>query len=266
LIESNMGNPKKLKSYKKMLLTNAKLEYKRVLSWKQKQNIKEDNGYGYYDDGSYAPTEELTSYLNILYPFKKEKAVAEFYTKINKLDVDDVTIGLAKIQLDKNNQVDKKTIEKLLAKPKTKFVALQILHHTKETDELNKYSEDTIALAAMTYFDDLKEEKDDVTFLEKRIIKQDKKEIHFFFYKIVDIEEDSYNKNAEKTAGIAFVMEDGKINPQAFKKLRSKTFIEEKEIEPYINAVIDESINTNHPRATYQKLSDVSNMYGGYQD
>lgn len=266
LIESNLGNSKKLKSYKKMLLTNAKLEYKRVLSWKQKQNIKEDNGYGYYDDGSYAPTEELTSYLNILYPFKKEKAVAEFYTKVNKLDVDNVAIGLAKIQLDKNNQVDKKTIEKLLNKPKTKFVALQMLHHTKEIEELNKYSEDSIALAGMTYFNDLKKDKDDVTYLEKRIIKQDKKEIHFFFYKIVDIDEDSYNKNAEKITGIAFVMEDGKINPQAFKKLRSKTVIEEKEIEPYIRAVIDESINTNHPRATYQKLSDVSNMYGGYED
>ena len=113
---------------------------------------------------------------------------------------------------------------------------------------------------------DLKKDKDDVTFLEKRIIKQDKKEIHFFFYKIIDIDEDSYNKNAEKITGIAFVMEDGKINPQAFKKLRSKTVIEEKEIEPYIRAVIDESINTNHPRATYQKLSDVSNMYGGYED
>lgn len=266
LIESNLGNPKKLKSYKKMLLTNAKLEYKRVLSWKQKQNTQEDNGYGYYDDGSYAPTEELTSYLNILYPFKREKAVAELYTKVNKLDVDNVTIALAKIQLDKNNQVDKKTIEKLLAKPKTKFVGLQMLHHTKETDELNKYSEDTIALAAITYFDDLKKDKDDVAFFEKRIIRQNRKEIRYFFYKIVDIDEDSYNKNAEKITGIAFVMEDGKINPQAFKKLRSKTFIEKKEIEPYIRAVIDESINTNHPRATYQKLSDVNNTYGGYED
>jgi uncharacterized protein YbaP (TraB family) len=266
LIESNLGNPKKLKSYKKMLLTNAKLEYKRVLSWKQKQNTQEDNGYGYYDDGSYAPTEELTSYLNILYPFKREKAVAELYTKVNKLDVDNVTIALAKIQLDKNNQVDKKTIEKLLAKPKTKFVGLQMLHHTKETDELNKYSEDTIALAAITYFDDLKKDKDDVAFFEKRIIRQNRKEIRYFFYKIVDIDEDSYNKNAEKITGIAFVMEDGKINPQAFKKLRSKTFIEKKEIEPYIRAVIDESINTTHPRATYQKLSDVNNTYGGYED
>jgi len=266
LIESNLGNPKKLKSYKKMLLTNAKLEYKRVLSWKQKQNIKEDDGYGYYDDGSYAPTEELISYLNILYPFKKEKAVAELYTKVDKLDVDNVNVGLAKIQLDKNNEVDKKTIEKLMAKPKTKFVAFQMLHHTKELEELNKHGEDTIALAGMRYFDDLKKDKDDVTFLEKRIIKQDKKEIHYFFYKIVDIDEDSYNKNAEKISGIGFVMEDGKINPQAFKKLRSKTIIEEKEIEPYIKSVIDESINTNHPRATYQKINDSYNMYGGYDD
>jgi uncharacterized protein YbaP (TraB family) len=262
LIESNLGNPKKLKSYKKMLLTNAKLEYKRVLSWKQKQNIKDNDDYGYYDDGSYAPTDELISYLNILYPFKKEKAVAELYAKVDKLDVENVNIGLAKIQLDKNNEINKKTIERLMAKPKTKFVAFQMLHHTKELEELNKFGEDTIALAGMRYFDDLKKDKDEVTFLEKRIITQDKKEIHYFFYKIVDIDEDSYNKNAERIGGIAFVMEDGKINPQAFKKLRSKAIIEEKEIEPYMKSVIDESINTNHPRATYQKMSDAYNRYG----
>lgn len=265
VIESNLGNPKKLKTYKKMLLTNAKLEYKRVLSWKQKQDIQENDGYGYYDSGSYAPTEELSSYLNILYPFKKEKAVAELYAKVDKLNVDNLNISLAKIQLDKNNDVDKKTIDKLLSKPETEFVAFQILHHTKQLDELNKFSEDSIALASMRYFDKLKSKKDEVTFLEKRILQQDKKEIHYFFYKIVDIDEDSYNKNAEKIAGIAFVMENGKINPQAFKKLRSKTVIEEKEIEPYIRAAIDESINTNHPRATYQKLSDANNMYG-YDD
>ena len=264
LIESNLSNPKKLKSYKKMLLTNAKLEYKRVLSWKQKQDTKENEEYGYYDDGSYAPTEELSSYLNILYPFKKEKAVAELYAKIDKLNVDNLNISLAKIQLDKNNDVDKKTIDKLLAKSETKFVALQMLHHTKQFDELNKFSEDSIAVASMRYFDKLKDKKDDITFLEKRIIKQDKKEIHYFFYKIIDIDEDSYNKNAEKIAGIAFVMEEGKINPQAFKKVRSKTIIEEKEIEPHIKSVIDESINTFHPRATYQKQSDNYNIYGDY--
>jgi uncharacterized protein YbaP (TraB family) len=266
LIESNLGNPKKLKSYKKMLLTNAKLEYKRVLSWKQKQDIEENDGYGYYDDGNYAPTGDLTSYLNILYPFKKEKAVAELYAKAEKLDVDNLSIGLAKIQLDKNNEVDKKSIDKLVAKPNTKFVAFQMLHHTKDFEALNKFSEDTIALAALTYFDDLKKDKDSVTFLDKKIITQDKKEIHYFFYKIVDIDEDSYNKNAEKIAGIGFVMEDGKINPQAFKKLRSKTIIEEKEIEPYMKSVIDESINVNHPRATYQKMSDAYNIYGGYEE
>ena len=40
----------------------------------------------------------------------------------------------------------------------------------------------------------------------------------------------------------------------------------QKEIKPYIRAVIDESINTNHPRATYQKLNDQNNMYNDYDD
>lgn len=265
LIESNLGNPKKLKTYKKMLLTNAKLEYKRVLSWKQKHDMQENDGYG-YDDESNAPTEELSSYLNILYPYKKEKTVAELYAKVDKLNVDNLNISLAKIQLDKNNEVDKKTIEKLIAKPETKFVAFQLLHHTKQLEELYTFSEDSIALSSLRYFDKLKKDKAEITFLEKRIIKQDNKEIHFFFYKVVDIDEDSYTKNAEIISGIGFVMENGKINPQAYKKLQSKTIIEEKEIEPHIKSVIDESINTNHPRATYQKQSDDYNMYGDYNE
>ena len=265
LIESNSGNPKKLKSFKKMLLTNAKLEYKRLSSWKQKQDMKDNDSYGYYgNNNKYAPTSDLISYLNILYPFKKEKDVAELFTKVDKLDVDNLTLYKARVQLEKNNEVDPKMVEKLLEKNETKYVAYQMLHHTKQTSELAKFSEDSIALHGMYYFDDLEKEKDSITFIKKKSVDFNKKEIQFYFYKIIDIDEDSYNKNAEKIEGIAFVVENGRINPQAFKSLRSISFIEEKEIEEFIKASIDECINTNHPRVTHRKIKD--NGYDYYGD
>jgi hypothetical protein len=54
------------------------------LSWKQNHTHKEDNGYGYYDDGeSFAPTEELTIKRSFIH--LKRKAVAELYTKSTNL-------------------------------------------------------------------------------------------------------------------------------------------------------------------------------------
>jgi hypothetical protein len=42
LFDENSVSSKKLKSYKKIIATNAKLEYKRTLSWKQKNPIEDD--------------------------------------------------------------------------------------------------------------------------------------------------------------------------------------------------------------------------------
>ncbi len=264
LIEENLGNPKKLKSFKKMLLTNAKLEYKRLLSWKQKQDTKNNDGYdyGYNDYAGNAPTSDLTSYLNILSPFENEKEVAELIQKTKKLDIDDLTIYFASNQLEKNKMVDKKIIDKLLEKEETKYVAYQMLKHTKKDAGLYKFSQDTIALDAMYYFDNLKKDKDSISFIDKKTVKFKDKDLHFYYYKIVDIDEDSYNKNAEKITGIAFVVENGKINPQAFRKLRTKPVIEEKEIQDFMRSTIDECLNSNHPRVNHEKLKDR----GGYGD
>ena len=53
-----------------MLITNAKLEYKRLSSWKNKQDAKDEDAYNYDNE---APIEELNNYLTILYPFKTTK-------------------------------------------------------------------------------------------------------------------------------------------------------------------------------------------------
>jgi len=52
-----------------MLLTNAKLEYKRLVSWKSEDEASDEDEYSYEDENG-APVEALNSYLSILYPFK----------------------------------------------------------------------------------------------------------------------------------------------------------------------------------------------------
>ena len=80
-------NPKKLKTFKKMLLTNGKLEVKRLNSWKNKQLIKDENTF---DD--YAPVSDLEGYLNILYSFRNEKTIADLFTKAQRLEIDEIDL------------------------------------------------------------------------------------------------------------------------------------------------------------------------------
>ena len=260
LVSTNLGNPKKLKNYKKMLVTNAKLEYKRVLSWQQNKNIEPTEAFGFYDDEKYAPTQDLSHYLNILYPFKKDKNISILFDKVALLNLDNIAICLASIQMDRNGFLDKKTIAKLASKAQTKFSVTQMLHHTKQLDELYLFKDDSIAMAAIIYFDELKKDKQELNFIEKKIITKNKKNIQFYFYKTKDIAEESHTKNIEKITGIGFVMENGKINPQAFYKLNPKTIIDEKQVKTYIKTMIDESTSDNHLRATYQKADESENF------
>lgn len=63
-----------------MILTNAKLEYKRLASWKSKQNFKNKDEDEYYEKDE-VPIEDFISYYTILYPFKAEKDVSKFILK-----------------------------------------------------------------------------------------------------------------------------------------------------------------------------------------
>ena len=101
LLNSEKVAAKKLKSYKKMLLTNAKLEYKRLASWKSEDESSEDDDYNYRDENN-APIDEFNSYLSLLYSFKSEKNVNDLFVKAENLDIDDLNVALAERELAKN--------------------------------------------------------------------------------------------------------------------------------------------------------------------
>lgn len=249
LLMKNYGNAKRLKSYKKMILTNAKLEYKRLASWKSKQNfttIDEE----YFEENE-AAIEDFMSYYTILYPFKTDKNIDLLYKKTQALAIDNLNIAIAEVQLEKNNQVDDITIDRLLADEKNRFVSFLILHHMKQNSYLNKYDAKTIAMAAVIQMEKINNKIDSLVFYDtKEIIFNDKKIVYYFFKK-TNIEENSYNSNQQKISGIAFITDNGKLNIKEYCKLNTKIYLEEKEITPIIKSMIDESLNKNHRRATY---------------
>ncbi len=253
LLNSEKASPKKLKSYKKMLLTNAKLEYKRLLSWKSEDEASEDDEYNYSDEDG-APVEAFNSYLSILYPFKNEKDMSQLYQKAEKLNIDDLNVAIANRELARNKKLDKSNIEKLIENPKTKYTAFQMLYHNKQTDELNKFNRDSIVKTAIHYYEDFDEENDSIVMLDEKVITLKDKKISYFFYKKINIEDDSYGKNSERLTAIAFVHdENNKLNLKAFRRFDEEKIIEDKEIEHKMKMMINESLNDNHLRVSFSE-------------
>lgn len=265
LLINNHGNAKKLKSYKKMILTNAKLEYKRLASWKNKQNFKNEDEDEYYEEDE-APIEDFISYYTILYPFKAEKDITQLFEKATNLNIEELDLAFAEVQLEKTNQVDTQTMDKIVGNEKNQFIGFLMMHHMKQNSYLTKHDAKTIATAAEIYTEDIDTEKDSLSFYDSKEILFNGKKIMYFFFQKTNIEENSYNSNQQKISGIAFITENGKINIKEYCKLNAKTYLEEKEIDALIKSMIDESLNDNHRRASYGKLKMSNNYFDELED
>jgi hypothetical protein len=101
--------------------------------------------------------------------------------------------------------------------------------------------------------------KDSISLLQKKIIEKNGHEISFFFYKIK-------RKNAEidsaknQLVSVAFINENKKINPLAFKVFNTIPINEEENLEESYNLIINESLNIIHPRASFEKEKKVTEL------
>jgi uncharacterized protein YbaP (TraB family) len=251
LVADKQINVKKLKSYNKMLLTNAKLEFKRLQSWKNKSDSQKDNEeeYGYYNEVS--PYEDLNNYLTLLTPFKKDSKIEELISKSKALNISDFNVAFAERELLENGKISTEMIETLTKDKKTKYNAYQMMFHNNQQEQLNLITKDSIVKAAIDFYEDFDAKKMTLAQLEPKTITHNNKKITYYFYKKVNIEEQSYTKNEVFLTGIAFVEENDKLNLKAFKKLESKKIVEESEIEENIKTLIDKSLNEKHLRANF---------------
>jgi hypothetical protein len=264
ILEKGNVNPKKLASYKKMILTNARLEYKRMASWKAKDITKEDDGYG----SDAAPVYDLVNYINLIAPYKKDKAVAELLQKITRLDIDELRLEIARLELVNNKSLDTNTRRKLLENPNTAFLTYQLLNNANELNG-ETWADDKIADAAIIHFEKIDMKTDSVQLYKKRVVPLGDKSISYFFYKIAPKKpENNYNNfgaSENRIAAIAFVNKDSAIDPKAFKLLSGVSILDEDDLEEQYDAIIDESINGNRIRASFGRQNNnyMTNLMEG---
>jgi uncharacterized protein YbaP (TraB family) len=261
LIQEKEVKPKKLKAYKKMLLTNTRLELKRAKSRKAMREMQERNYYGSYNNGA------LGTYMQLLYPFRNDKDVKKVFDAIAALDVEETNLELARLEI-KNGDANEGRLKGLLADSKTRFEVLKMLAEKKETGLLKEFNDDAIAESALISAGDIDTKKDSVIFLEKRVVSFDAKtSVTFYFYKLKNIEKKDkddyyYGGTIDRITAIAFVNDGNRINALAYKHAGKKRLTDDEEIEEYITTSIDALLNSNHSRASFGKRKN----YGGYDE
>lgn len=262
-VNSDKVSSRKLKSYRKLLLTNAKLEYKRLKSWKYEQELVKLEMYDmpyYYNGRSKAPIDNLLSYIHILSVFKKDKDVSELVLKIEELDIDEYYLDQLDRRITKSQHVDDELLQRLSRSSETKFSVIQAMHQLNKHSSLNLISEDSIAYYAISQFNRLKPDTDSLTFIEKQTEEFEGRNIRYFFYKVTDINETVEINKSEKIVGIAFILEEDKVNPQSFRSFKMKQFIDEKDLKDYISISLDEWKYLSNKRVSHGKFKSTSSF------
>lgn len=258
LLEANLISVKKLNSFKKMILTNAKMEYKRLRSWKEQQDArkeKEDDeseevyDEDYYDNSDYAPTNDLVNYLGLLHHFPNDDSINQLLNKTKELDITSLNLELLRLGVV-YNKISDSEIKNALSDEKTLFKMVHLLLY-KNKKVNSEISDEEIAKSGVIFNNSIGE-KDTIQFIEKRKIEQEGVATEYYFFEVEEsADEDEVGK--KNLHAIAFVLENDKINPQAYKNLDSVVLSEEDDRTKKINTMVQYSLNETHFRASFEK-------------
>ena len=267
LVNKDLGSPKKIAAFQKLILTHTKLEYKRLLNREEKKASNDYEDYEtaavdeYYDDES-NPNASLVNYLSLLHQLPKNKNADELISKIKKLDNAEIQLEILKLEIN-HNKATKEGIKKALDNPKTKFRTVLLLQGNDDFDFLEELNNDEIAESAMYHFDRLKESSK-IQFLEKREMKKEKHDIVFYFYQTQNTK-DGKNIGGKVFNSIVFITENGKIIPKAFFSPYVADIDEENTVEKLKEIIIKETLYSDHPGANFRKNNRFNNFYDYYQ-
>ena len=259
ILDEKLGSPKKIAAFQKLILTHSKLEYKRLLNREEKNTSLKNSEYADEYSEDYAELEnsntKLLNYLSLLSHLPKTTSVMELMDKIKKLDDIEIRLEILKIGIAQH-RASKEEIKKALDNPKMKFKTVLLLQDKDSYSLLDEISDDEIAESAMNYFDKLKDNAK-IQFLEKREISSNSHQAVFYFYQ-------TQNTKEGKPTGIktfnsmAFLIEDGKIVPQAYFSPILEEIDEENTVAVLVPAIMKETMYADHQGSSFRKKSRLN--------
>ncbi|MET2985711.1 TraB/GumN family protein [Aureibaculum conchae] len=203
LKDSSLIKPKIYKKYKAQLLNDAKIELKRSLT--------DRNSYS----NSNATESLLGYYVNLLYPFKEDSNIKQFYSKLLESNdvnaLSDYYVLLKSERLSIPKKLNDKTIGKIenISVLIDKLKVNKLLPKVLETEEFQqKYAQSKLFSTA--YYD---KEKDKISFFKKEKIIIDEKTIDVYFFKLKNLND--YG-NTDWLYYIAFEKKDTSIKTKPY--------------------------------------------------
>lgn len=276
LFEANLASPKKLNSYRKIINTSAKLEYKRILSWKEKNPTEETKAAGNAIEDpeevlieepideygsaieAEAPVNHLLNYMNLMANFQQDDAARTLMAKIKTLNIPQLNVELIRLGI-LNNTIGAEEIETALNDPKTRYATVQLLAYKNREKHFERLSNEEIAESAVINFDNILP-KDSISLIEKEIVEKDGKKIAYYFFQVIK-KPIGFNLTQKKLYTIAFVLEDNRIMPLAYKIVPASIIQEDEDIKKKCKNILSASLNEKHFRATFEKQKEEDNPF-----
>jgi uncharacterized protein YbaP (TraB family) len=249
LLDKGLVSIKSMKSFKEVILDNANVKAKRLAT--RSKPVESD--YNYEPDYSDTQAADLLDYAKLLYNFPQDKETNTFFTKLKALDNAQINMELLRLEMT-NNKLTDAEIAKALENQQTRYAAVQLLLNNKKPLP-NTLSDDDIAKSAVINFNNI-DDKDPVTLLKKLTIPFKGKNATFYFFQ-------GKTKNTETMATdtylypIAFINENGKIKPMAYKVFYTRYNLAEDQLEEKYENIIQTAQEENHSRSSYEKAEDV---------
>lgn len=189
LTDSSLLKPKSYKRYKSQLLNDAKIEIKR--------NLGKSSSYNYKSSTA------LETYVKLLFPFRKDKNIRDFYSKLIKTDAKSALTTYLALLAENDEMIPQELKEKTLFEEKALASSLWKL---AEKDKLSIVpdslkTQQRYAQAGLTSRIGLDEE-DTIEFVKTVDVTNEDGEIEIFFFKVK--QENRYSTR-NKLYHIAFI-------------------------------------------------------------
>ncbi|MGY6649990.1 TraB/GumN family protein [Wenyingzhuangia sp. IMCC45574] len=251
LVEKEIIDPATYKAYKDQIITDAKIELKRQIS---KKITAKSSNHGYSSSTYYSENDELNNFVKILFPYRKEKNVKEFFTRLDYTDNYYVKSTYVALRLKEDKKLEKKFFKSLLASTGSRGVLFKKLNKINKTDIFPKEYKTKEEVYKSYLFKSNKNNglKDSIAFIGTRDFKLAKTPYEVYFYKSKPHPNSkSYNKDW-KLSYIAFKKE-ATIGVKSYHKKTNQTLDETKEIDKVLDIETEKIRLKNRKRVNLEE-------------
>lgn len=241
VLEEDLIKSSDYASFKKQILTEAKIELKRQLSKKIKNGTSGNNRYNRYSRNSYAENNLLNIYVKLLFPFREDKNVQRFLSNLKLTDNYYVKSTYLVLKLKNKERYDKKMLKALCEEMNSRGVLYEKLHKIDRTDIFPKeyHTKKEVYKAILFKHSSTKKLKDSLIFIDKKEFKKGTKTYEVFFFKTKPhVNSNSYNKDW-KLNYICFEKEGDKILVNYYHKGSNEELDETKPIDEVLDISVE---------------------------